>query len=134
MDPTTSLSTRLSSGLSSGPAPSTAVSWATRVLDGLRRFGERRALKEMLALRSDRLLADIGYSREELAAEINVAVQSLQERRDTERRIQRELASHSDAELEAMGVTRLDIRHIARARARQAVAIRRPASLSAKSA
>ena len=130
MQPTKSLSTGLFSGLSAA----TPVSWVTRVLDGLRRFGERRALKEMLALRSDRLLADIGYSRQELAAEIDVAVQSLQERRDIERYIQRELAGYSDAELEAMGIARLDIRRVARERARQAVAIRRPAPLAARSA
>lgn len=126
MEPTTSLST--------GLAAATPVFWATRVLDRLRRFGERRALKEMLALRSDRLLADIGYSRQELVAEIDVAVQSLQERRDTERRIQRELAGHSEAELESMGIARLDIRRVSRERARQAVAIRRPTSPMARSA
>ncbi|MEQ9606111.1 MAG: hypothetical protein RLN99_00425 [Kiloniellaceae bacterium] len=114
MNPTISPAVRPSTA----PPSSTSASWATRALDGLRRFGERRALKEMLALRSDRLLADIGYSRQELAAEIDAAVQSLQERRDIERRIERELAGHSDAELDSLGITRLDIRRVSRERAR----------------
>ncbi|WP_340118345.1 hypothetical protein [Pelagibius sp. 7325] len=134
MNPTSSLAARLSSGFDSSPASSASASWATRVLDGLRRFGERRALKQMLALRSDRLLADIGYSRQELAAEIDAAVQSLQERRDAERRIERELAGHSDAELDSMGIARLDIRRVSRERARQAVAVGRPKPPMARSA
>lgn len=108
------------------------ASFFTRLMDRLRRFGERRALQKMLALRSDRLLADIGYDRTDLAGGIDIAVASLQQRRDTERRIQHELAGHSDAELQAMGITRLDIRRVARERAQQAVPVSRP--LTAQSA
>ncbi len=101
------------------------TTWATRLLDGLRRLGERRALREMLALRSDRLLADIGFSRADLATDIEAAVATLQLRRETERRVLRELTSYSDRELKDMGISRIDIRRIAQEHARQAVAERR---------
>jgi len=97
------------------------ASWTNRLLDGLRRIGERRALREMLALRSDRLLADIGFSREALAAEIEAAVAAAQLRRRTERQIRRELHSYSDQQLSELGISRLDIRRIAREHAEQAV-------------
>jgi uncharacterized protein YjiS (DUF1127 family) len=103
----------------------TPASWMTRLLDGLRRIGERRALREMIALRSDRLLADIGFSRADLAADIEAAVATLQTRRESERRVLRELNSYSDPELLDLGISRLDIRRIAREHADQTVAARR---------
>ncbi|WP_319633683.1 DUF1127 domain-containing protein [Pelagibius marinus] len=103
----------------------TPASWTTRLLDGLRRFGERRALREMLALRSDRLLADIGFNRSDLATDIEAAVASLQIRRQTERRVLRELAGYNDRELRDLGISRFDIRRIAREHAQQAVEARR---------
>lgn len=101
------------------------VSWITRLLDGLRRIGERRALREMMALRSDRLLADIGFSRADLATDIEAAVATLQLRRETERRVLRELTGYSDRELRDMGISRIDIERIAREHAEQAVEARR---------
>jgi uncharacterized protein YjiS (DUF1127 family) len=102
------------------PAP-----WFTRLYDSFCRLSERRALREVLAKRSERLLADIGFSRADLAAEIEAAVTTLQTRRETERRVLRELASYNDRELRDMGITRFDIRRIAREHAAQAVAVRR---------
>lgn len=103
----------------------TPASWPTRLYDSLCRLSERRALREVLAKRSERLLADIGFSRADLAAEIEAAVTTLQTRRETERRVLRELASYNDRELRDMGITRFDIRRIAREHAAQAVAVRR---------
>ncbi|MGD1879690.1 MAG: hypothetical protein ACFB13_19575 [Kiloniellaceae bacterium] len=90
------------------------------MLDSLRRFSERRALQDMLTLRSDRLLADIGFSREDLQDQIEAAVGASQSLRETERRIQRELAGYSDGELQTIGLSRPDIRRVARERAQQA--------------
>jgi len=98
--------------------------WITRLYDGLCRLSERRALREVLAKRSDRLLADIGFSRADFAAEIEAAVATLQTRRETERRILRELAGYDDRELRDMGISRFDIRRIAREHAQQAVEAR----------
>jgi uncharacterized protein YjiS (DUF1127 family) len=65
------------------------------------------------------LLADIGFDRAQLERQISHAVAANQDCRDTERRIQRELAGYSDDELGRIGVRRLDIRRVARERAQQ---------------
>lgn len=109
---------------SEGPSSSQA-SWIVRLYDRLCRLVERRALRETLAKRSDRLLADLGFSRADLATEIEAAVAALQTRRETERRIRRELDGYSDPELRDLGISRLDIARIAREHAAQAMAARR---------
>jgi uncharacterized protein YjiS (DUF1127 family) len=103
----------------------TSASWITRLYDRLCSLGERRALRETLASRSDRLLADIGFSRADLATEIEVAVAGLQTRRETERRVRRELAGYSDRELHELGISRIDIARFAREHAAQAMEARR---------
>ncbi|MEQ8356531.1 MAG: DUF1127 domain-containing protein [Kiloniellaceae bacterium] len=103
----------------------TTPSWFTGFADRLRRLGERRELREMLALRSDRLLADIGFSREQLATEIDAAVNASQQRREIERQTLRELGAYSDRELDDIGIRRDDIRRIAHEHARQASAFNR---------
>jgi|GEM_PF-5484416 len=97
----------------------------TRVYDSLCRLAERQALREMMARRSDRLLADVGFSREDFATEIEAAIAALQTRRETERRVLRELNSCDDRELRDMGISRFDIRRIAREHAKQAMEARR---------
>lgn len=109
----------------SRPQTNKPSSWLIGLYDRLSRLSERRALRETLAKRSDRLLADIGFSREDLATEIEAAVAGLQTRRETERRVLRELASYNDRELRDMGISRIDIRRIAREHAEQAVKARR---------
>ena len=101
-----------------------AASWLTRLYDRLCRFSERRALRERLAMRSDRLLADIGFSREDFATEIEATVAAMQTRRDTERRVLRELTACDDRELQDMNISRFDIRRIAREHAQQAMEAR----------
>jgi uncharacterized protein YjiS (DUF1127 family) len=102
-----------------------------RFFDRLRRFSESRQLRQMLALRSDRLLADIGLNREQLATEIEATVDALQQRREIERQVRSELESHSDRELQDIGIRRDDIRGIAREHAQQAIAVNRFGSLAA---
>ena len=96
-----------------------------RLYDALCRFAERQALREMMVRRSDRLLTDIGFSRETFATEIEAAIAGLQARRETERRVLRELRRCDDRELQDMGISRLDIRRVARAQAKQAMESRR---------
>lgn len=100
-------------------------SLVTRLLDGLRRLGERRQLRQMMARRSDRLLADIGLSREQLSEEIEATVGALQQRREIERRVRGELEGHSDRELQDIGIRRDEIRGLAREHAQQAIALNR---------
>jgi uncharacterized protein YjiS (DUF1127 family) len=109
----------------SRPQAAQPASWFTRFYDRLCRLAERRALRAMLARRSERLLADIGFDRTDLATEIEAAVAGLQTRRETERRVLRELGGYSDPELRDLGIGRLDIARIARAHAEQAMAARR---------
>lgn len=103
----------------------TPTAFFTRLYDGLVSLTERRALQRTLRKRSDRLLADIGFDRADLATEIEAAVAALQTRRETERRVQNELAGFSDRELHDLGISRFDIRRVAREHAEQAMAARR---------
>ena len=103
----------------------TPTAFLTRLYDRLISLTERRALREMLARRSDRLLADIGFDRADLATEIEAAVAGLRTRRETERRVTNELAGFSDHELRDLGISRFDIRRVARAQAEQAMEARR---------
>lgn len=123
MTPTSRPQTRQPEAATPGAAK--PASWFLGLYDRLSRLGERRALREMLAKRSDRLLADIGFSRQDLATEIEAAVAAAQTRRETERRVLRELASYDDRELRDMGISRFDIRRIAREHAQQAMDARR---------
>lgn len=100
------------------------ASWLTRLYDRLCRFSDRQALRGMLSLRSDRLLADIGFSRKDFATEIEAAIAAMQVRRETERRVLRELAACDDHELQDMNISRFDIRRIAREHAQQAMMAR----------
>ena len=108
----------------SRPQGAKPASWLIRFYDRLCRFSERRALRDMLAMRSDRLLADIGFSREDFAVEIEAAVAAKQTRRETERRVLRELTACDDRELQDMNISRFDIRRIAREHAQQAMEAR----------
>lgn len=109
-----------------------AAPWHTRLLNGLVRFSQRRALREMLDLRSDRLLADIGFSRAQLAEQIEATVDAIQESRRVERQIRRELSAYSDRELNDIGIVRSDIRRLAREHAAEVLEVRRLGRLGAE--
>ena len=97
----------------------------SRLLDALLRFTERRALREMLELRSDRLLADAGFSRAQLAEQIRAAVEDSQQSRKVEQRVRRELSAYSDRELNDIGITRSDVPRLAREEAQLVLEARR---------
>lgn len=103
----------------------TPTAFLTRLYDHLVSLTERRALKDMLTKRSDRLLADIGFNRADFATEIEAAVAALRTRRETERRLLNELSGFSDRDLRDLGISRFDIRRIARTHAEQAMEARR---------
>ncbi len=111
------------------PAPHnsghSASPWHIRLWNGLVRISQRRALREMLDLRSDRLLADIGFSRAQLADQIEAAVDAIHESRRVERQVRRELSAYSDRELNDIGIGRCDIRRLAREQAAQVLEAKR---------
>ena len=86
------------------------------------------AAKATLSRRSDRVLADMGFRRETLAADIAAARTAAAMRRGAlisqrlaawreERRVYRELSGYSDAELAELGMGRGDIAAAARGHA-----------------
>lgn len=87
-----------------------------------------RATRRRLSLESDRVLADMGFSRETLAAELAAARTEAAARRGAlisqrlaawraERRIRGELSRCTDAELNELGIFRADIPAVSRGHA-----------------
>ncbi|NIA69637.1 DUF1127 domain-containing protein [Pelagibius litoralis] len=88
--------------------------WLNDLPDTMLRAWERRQLREALTPCSDRVLADTGFSRENLPEEIDAVVAEFQRWREIKRQVRRELASYSDRELDDIGISRVDIPRIAR--------------------
>ena len=74
------------------------------------RARNRRALNQL----SDRMLADLGFDQANLVTQIDARLDSLLEARRQEAQVYRELMAYNDAELDDIGVRRVDIPAIAR--------------------